>query len=1112
MNKETINSALSHKKNLKRESFPPGTFLFACGDAVNNINLMHNGGVRLLLSNESGNICHIDMEGEIFLGSYSYVSGKSLPYSIVSNEKVSISSYKKKEDDFGSSVRANRNFGVLTARTLLREVKEFLDIHNRGNDLKIRLELLSENIEEMTERLLKKENKNSQESIVFSDHFFNDPLTDFFSNIDSSFSTKKNKNYKKENRDADENLKLEVYGKWINNGPESWDILFKKDPGLLEMICMDIAAEQINLIDRIKKIYNDTLSLSIGLINSIQSGKNNYSKNSRVTAFLESFENKLKIKLTDVWGTQVIDNLVSSQDESSSLTAAEEIKAEKPDDIEKKKILSELRFAGIFTTRFLVVGILILLCFCTGFTSLIFETLWLREFSILLGNTTYTTSAIISSFLTGLALGAVVFGKLLKKSKRGILWFAVLEAGVALSIIGLSYVLKSGVIPFEAIGMLGSENFGNTLYRFFIGFILVLIPTFLMGGTLPALSRHFEENNISPGLSVGLLYGMNTLGACAGTFITGFYLIRELGMAKTQMLAVNINFAVALASLVMIPLAYYSRIRRRKKDLAGTQVEVSLPVSEHDKPISKIGIYVIAAGAGFVALTYEIILFRILGYLLGNRTYAVSTLLAIYLLGISIGSLLISRLLDVLKLGIRTFSTIFIAAGIYMLATIVFFPDFLAFAADIEAKLNITKTWHRIAVRFVEAGIVVLPPTLLFGAAFPLLIRKLKEMRTSLTEGIGRIYFFNTIGSVAGTFLAGLILIPVLGTYRSMVFLSITAVLLGYRIFFSGRSRLRYITRVLSVLLVVFLSFQMYRFAESRKNFPWINKGEKLIDMKEDALSLITVRKDSRGLSIYADSTIIGYHIGPLTEAESVQRAQGHIPSLLHPNPVNALVVGLGAGITSGAMSLHPEFKNIETIEIYPSVIDMMKYFKKKNEDILKKTNNSKIFITDGRYYVYSTKSKYDIISVNITNPYLPGCAAFYTVEFLKLAKSKLNKGGLYLTHLYGEDWKYLLKTLSSVFKYIKLYRGYKYTFFAVASMEDIKYPDYNKWNKKTVSTDLKKSLKKAYLNSRLSLNSRERFSVKFIKGIKNDPKYKLHVDDLPYIEYRWMANPFYIK
>ena len=99
MNKETINSALSHKKNLKRESFPPGTFLFACGDAVNNINLMHNGGVRLLLSNESGNICHIDMEGEIFLGSYSYVSGKSLPYSIVSNEKVSISSYKKKEDD-----------------------------------------------------------------------------------------------------------------------------------------------------------------------------------------------------------------------------------------------------------------------------------------------------------------------------------------------------------------------------------------------------------------------------------------------------------------------------------------------------------------------------------------------------------------------------------------------------------------------------------------------------------------------------------------------------------------------------------------------------------------------------------------------------------------------------------------------------------------------------------------------------------------------------------------------------------------------------------------------------------------------------------------------------
>jgi len=298
----------------------------------------------------------------------------------------------------------------------------------------------------------------------------------------------------------------------------------------------------------------------------------------------------------------------------------------------------------------------------------------------------------------------------------------------------------------------------------------------------------------------------------------------------------------------------------------------------------------------------------------------------------------------------------------------------------------------------------------------------------------------------------------------------------------------------------------MYNFAYANKNFPWLHKGDKLIDTREDAMALLTVRRNIGGLAIYADSTKISYHVGKNSYVENVQRAQAHIPALLHKNPTNAIVIGMGAGITSGAMTLHSNLKMIDTIELFPKVIDLMHYFKNFNEDIIHKTN-SRLYAADGRYFLAASKKKYDIISVNITNPYLPGCAAFYTMEFYKLVKSKLNKNGIFLTHIYGPDWKFLVKSISVNFPYVRLFRGYPGTMFLIGSMEKMRFPTYREWLKKTNNRRLKRSLNIAWLPNLYTLIYRQMYNNQFIDRIRKDKTIPLHVDDLPLIEYKLFKN-----
>jgi spermidine synthase len=672
-----------------------------------------------------------------------------------------------------------------------------------------------------------------------------------------------------------------------------------------------------------------------------------------------------------------------------------------------------------------------------------YEVVWLRMLSRITGVTIYATSTVLSAFMAGLALGSFLLGKFIDRRRDTLKVYALLEFLIGCTALIIPIILTISFSLYKYIYQTSGENIVlTTLIRAAVSFLVLLIPTTLMGGTLPVLTSYLVKRENLFGKSFSLLYGLNTLGAVLGVLLSGFITIGILGERTTVFIGVFINLLVAISA--------YS-IYRSEKRTEGVSVSIVIPVdsdtadtviSPYSDPIRNFILFVFAM-SGFTSLAYEVIWTRQLILFLKTSIYAFSGMLSVFLIGIALGSIFMNRIVDKLKKPLVIFGILELGIGFLSILNLYMFPHL--YGGDFGSGGKFSGLFNAIFATVV----IVFPITFLFGMIFPTAGLCYVKSVTRTGSSVGRLYSFNTVGTIFGALLAGFLFIPSLGSTNTVFLLAYLNVFLGAILLYLEPER--YIAKKVACGSLVII-------------FVIMSTGLRGIDP-----FLTTIEKKMRQLSSEKGSGSKGYEIffhkegieGTVT-AFSVDKSKrlwvngigmtmlctetklmAHLPLLFTRESRECLVICFGMGTTVKSAALYPHL-NITAVELVPEVFQIFKYYHGTAEEILKKENIHTV-VADGRNYLLLSKRKYDLITIDPAPPvYSAGTVNLYTKDFFTLCREHLNPEGVMCLWVPGytqQEIKSFLKTFHTVFPNMMVWSGmHGWGFYLIGTMEAISW------------------------------------------------------------------------
>ena len=678
-----------------------------------------------------------------------------------------------------------------------------------------------------------------------------------------------------------------------------------------------------------------------------------------------------------------------------------------------------------------------LIFICSGASGLIYEVIWMRQLTLVFGSTVFATSTVLTAFMAGLALGSFYFGRKIDESDQSPLrMYALLEAGIGafclvwpliLSILGALYVLIHRNVT--------SEFYTLSLIRFVLTFAVLLIPSTLMGGTLPVLTRFFVKRLEQLGTNIGVLYALNTFGAVVGTVAAGFFLLEAFGIRWSLGIGIAINFAVAAIAIALANRVSGVEDVSDQPESIAEETNAQLPPADSRQPTANSHLVLWAIGiSGFCALAYEVLWTRIMVFFLGSTTYAFATMLAAFLFGIALGSIVLARWVDRIKQPVAVFGILQLGIGLFALILMPAFEELYAMTRALQSTFGVSRFWT-----FFSCFLVMCLPTFLMGASFPLVTKIYTGNERQLGRSIGNVYAVNTVGSILGAFCAGFILIPLLGIRPSIVLMVALNTGIGCLLVLRGGHRtetggalLHGISIGMPILnaglaVILLLTLNQPLFLKSAI-FKTQRPGDTLVDYNEEIDATVTTLKDDEAVyRLYVDTN----QAADASRWDSPShRVIAHLPLLLHRRPKRALVVGFGMGLTSYSITQHGV--RVDAIELSEGVISAaQKHFTHVNGNVF----DSPLFnykINDGRNHILMTKTKYDMISTGIIHPLVSaGSSNIYTADFYRLCRRILSEDGIMcqwvpLHRLPEAHYKMIVRTFIDVFPHTTLW--YKYT------------------------------------------------------------------------------------
>jgi spermidine synthase len=673
------------------------------------------------------------------------------------------------------------------------------------------------------------------------------------------------------------------------------------------------------------------------------------------------------------------------------------------------EVLSRPRFSSLHLT------ITFSLFFTSGFTTLVYEVLWMKELGLLFGNTTQATATTLAAFFIGLAAGAYFWGRRAVLVKNSLRTYALLEAGVAVS--ALLYFLLLDAYHTIYSPMFQSLGHSYALFvtlKFILALGVLFPPAFFMGGTLPIMSQHLVQSRDTLGSRVSALYAINIIGAASGAFTTGFYLPPLLGFMNSYLLAITITCAVALVAWI------YGRKVLPPSSITqnpSNTVKVSLP---NPQPLYKREILLLTFLSGFVTLSLEVLWTHMFAQVLQNSVYTFTTILVTFLiclaLGAGVASILARRSTNLLMVLIILLS---LSAILVSISPFVFY-----WVTDGLAYLGAYKGFAAYLLRlFWSAAVVMLLPGIFLGSIFPFLIKMSESFTMGTGRTVGNLSAVNMIGAITGSLSAGFLLLDFLGLWASirlMAALYFAMVLLVAESLTIRRYAYRAAVVIGFFLLVSLLDTSRL----PRVRFDPIKKQENLLEVWETSGGTVTVIRQPTNLQIKINNH---YTLGG-TEMLVLEERQAHIPLLLHPQPHSVFFLGMGTGITAGAALDHP-VDRVVVCELVQEVIEAsQKYFKPYLHGLFE-DRRATIIAEDGRNYLFGTSERFDVIIADLFFPWKAGTGNLYTREHFTAVHARLQQGGLFmqwipLYQMSREEFSIIARTMLDIFPLVTLWRG----------------------------------------------------------------------------------------
>lgn len=702
-----------------------------------------------------------------------------------------------------------------------------------------------------------------------------------------------------------------------------------------------------------------------------------------------------------------------------------------------------------------MIPLLFICFFLSGAAALVYEVVWMRMLTQIFGSSAYAVATVLAAFMAGLALGSYVFGRLAARRMNLLHLYGLLEVGIG--IYGLLAPLLFGStleIYTRLFWLYDREPALFTLLLFALSFVLLVLPTFLMGATLPLLSQYCVRSFSHLGQRIGDLYGTNTLGAVFGCSIAGYYLIPQLGMSGAV-------YTAATANLLIGAVMIFCGFPRRESD--DTAAVTAAPAGEGEGSRSRAGIewllLLSIAVSGAAAMVYENAWTHALALVIGGSVYSFTTMLLTFLVGLAAGGYLYARLWGKREVRASVFGILELGVGCAALATIPLFEKLPLIFLRLHQGFG--DTFHLfLATQVTVAFLVMFLPALLLGMTFPLVVCLFTQNLYRVGSGVGTTYAANTVGAIVGAFAGGFILLPRVGMQKAIVIGALLNLAVGWALLIADPRPGRIRRLALGGVVAVALAFLAFR-------FPFWDRAILTSGVTVYAGRYHEIPTDSLRLEEMHRDEILYYREG-LTATVSVHQSgkdyrylktngkvdgsygdaltmlmTGYLPMLLHPEAKQVAVIGLGTGMTIRAVGAFPVDK-IEMLEIEPAMVEAARFFGEKNGKILDDPR-VRVIPIDGRNYIMAVPRLYDLIISEPSNPWIAGIASLFTKEFYAVAKNKLKPDGVFAQWIHNysmspDDFRMVLRTFGESFPHISVWNMQESDFLLVGSSRELQF------------------------------------------------------------------------
>ncbi len=645
----------------------------------------------------------------------------------------------------------------------------------------------------------------------------------------------------------------------------------------------------------------------------------------------------------------------------------------------------------------------------SGAAGLVYELIWVRQLYEVFGSTIHSVTTVVAAYMGGLGLGAWLLGRRADRQARPIVLYGLLEIAIGLFGLASPWVVRGiGAGYLDVARALGPGLWAGTAIKFVFAFVVLLVPTFLMGGTLPVLTRAFARDR-SEELrgELALFYGLNTVGGVLGCLLAGYLLIEFVGLRESLLATGVVNLALGAAALLVARLPEPAVPERERE---------AEPVFTPDPgPATRRLATALIAFTAFASLLYEIAWTRTLILVVGSSTYAFTTILACFLLGIGLGSLVaVGRGKAPRELLLRAAA---VQGAVAVLAALLF-PFFRALPEYVVATLQVEFFGVRdlLALHAFAIAVVVVPPAVGMGLSFPLLAELASERAGATGREVGRAYFANTLGSIAGAVVTGFVLIHVIGSERTLlggvVINAAAAVILAWWAYRErGRAGIPAAGEGLPAGLAILAlgiaavtpswSGRLLDRAPAVYGRTTMDRGDLDRYLRGYGSEQLTFEEGwNAAVSVWRDGNQTWLKVNGKVDASSVadmdtQVSLGLLPALAHPHPRRVFVVGFGSGATTRTLADVPGVTRIDVAEIERAVLRASRDFGDVNGDVLRDPRVH-VIEDDARSALELASVPYDLIVSEPSNPWIAGVAALFTRDYFRVVARRLAPGGIF--------------------------------------------------------------------------------------------------------------------